>query len=311
MRPSEIAALLDERGFRPKRSLGQNFLLDPGLLRAVAEAGEVGAGDFVLEVGTGAGTLTAELAGRAAGVATIEVDPRIQGVAREVIARSPAGEAGLARVRFLAGDVLHGPSGLHPEVEAALTEAARAGRRVKCVSNFPYAVATPLLVRLLERSVVDGAFPLALAAGMVQREVAERLTASSIGKDYGVPSVLVQTLGRPEILRRVSPRAFWPPPKVESAVIRIVPGFAPGAPAPAAYPRFRDLVRAVFRYRRKTLRNALLRGLELPPEAVDDALRHTAIDPEARVEQLSVEALSALAAALERTRPGAEGPRSP
>lgn len=291
MKPGEIAALLAARGFQPKRALGQNFLLDPGLLRAVADAGEVAAGDLVLEVGTGAGTLTTELAGRGADVVTVEVDPRIQGLAREVM-----GEALAARVRFVAGDILEG--GLHPEVEAALKAAGDAGRRVKCVSSFPYSIATPLFVRLLERAVVERAFPLALIAGMVQREVAERLTAAAITKEYGVPSVLVQALARVEIERRVSPRAFWPPPKVESAVIRILPHAGP--PPFPHYARFRDLVRSVFQYRRKTLRNALLRGLQLAPAAADDALRRAGVAPTARVEELSVLTLAALAEATFR-----------
>ncbi len=298
MKPSEIAALLSERGFQPRRALGQNFLLDPSLLRAVADAGEVGPGDFVLEVGTGAGTLTAELARRAAAVATVEVDRRLQDVAREVIA-SIAGAEALGRVRFVAGDALAGEeftrfAALHPEVEAALAEAGGARLCVKCVSNFPYAIATPLIVRLLERSQVEGAWPLALVAGMVQREVAARLTARGISKEYGVPSALVQALARAEVLRRVSPRAFWPPPKVESAVVRIVPLASEERPV-ADYATFRDLVRAVFRFRRKTVRNALLLGLTLSPERADGALARAGVDPQTRVEGLSLKELTSLA----------------
>ena len=112
MRPSEIAALLEERGFRFRKSLGQNFLLDPNLLRAVADAGGVGPGDLVVEVGTGAGTFTAVLAGRAARVVTVELDPRLQEIAREV-----AGDPG--NVAWVEGDALEGPRGLHPAIEDA------------------------------------------------------------------------------------------------------------------------------------------------------------------------------------------------
>lgn len=252
----------------------------------------MGPDDFVLEVGTGAGTLTAELAARAARVATVELEADLQEIAREVIADSPAGEAGLARVRFIAGDALEGERGLHPEVEAALADAHAAGLCLKCVSNFPYSIATPLFVTLLERAVVERAWPLAIVAGMVQREVAERLTAKEIGKEYGVPSVLVQSLAKVAVDRRVSPRAFWPPPRVESAVIRIVPA---ERPAVADYARFRDVVRAVFQYRRKTIKNALQLGLGLPPERTEAALRGAGIEPDARVEALSVERLERLA----------------
>jgi 16S rRNA (adenine1518-N6/adenine1519-N6)-dimethyltransferase len=296
MKPSEIARLLEERGFRPRRSLGQNFLFDRSLLCAVADAGEVGPGDFVLEVGTGAGTLTAELARRAAAVATVETDPRIQEVAREVVA-SNAGEEGLSRVRFIGGDALAGETGLHPEVESALRGARERGLRAKCVSNFPYSIATPLFVRLLERSQVERAWDLDLVAGMVQREVAERLTARAISKEYGVPPALVQALARVELVRRVGPRAFSPPPKVESAVVRIVPRSEADRPT-ADYRSYRDLVRQVFRFRRKTVRNALLIGLEIPPAHADAALARAGVAPEARVESLSIERLAALAAAV-------------
>jgi 16S rRNA (adenine1518-N6/adenine1519-N6)-dimethyltransferase len=216
-------------------------------------------------------------------------------VAREVIGADPAGEAALGRVAFIAGDVLAGPAGLHPAVEDALRSAAVAGLRPKCVSNFPYSVATPLIVRLLERAQVERAFPLARIAGMLQREVAGRLTAREITKEYGAPSALVQSLAQVEIERRVSPRAFYPPPKVESAVVRIAPRADP--PDAAAYAALRDLVRAVFQYRRKTVRNALLRGLGLAPGRADDALRRAGVPAEARVEQLSASSLAALAAA--------------
>src|SRR5207237_3181058 len=125
---------------------------------------------------------------------------------------------------FVTGDVLDGPDGLHAEVVEALRAAAAAGLRPKCVSNFPYSVSTPLFVRLLERSQIDRAFPLHMIAGMVQREAAQRLTAQAITKEYGAPSVLVQALAKASLLRRVGPKAFHPPPKVDSAIIRIEPG---------------------------------------------------------------------------------------
>lgn len=290
MKPSEISALLQARGFIFKKSLGQNFLLDPNLLRAVADAGDVGPGDLVIEVGTGAGTLTTVLADRAAEVVTVELDQRIAEISREVIGDR-------ANVRHVAGDAIKGEHGLHPEIEAALASAAARGLTAKCVSNFPYNIATPLFLHLLERSVVDRAFPLALIAGTVQREVAERLTATEISKAYGVPSVLTQALAGVRIDRRIGPAAFFPRPKIESAVVRLDP--RPEANlAIRDYGQFRALVRAVFQYRRKTVKNAVERGLCLDGAAVEKALAELGIEPRSRVEALSLTTLAHLANAL-------------
>jgi 16S rRNA (adenine1518-N6/adenine1519-N6)-dimethyltransferase len=290
MKPSEITALLQSRGFVFRRSLGQNFLLDANLLRAVADAGDVGPGDLVVEVGTGAGTLTSVLASRAALVVTVEFDPRLGDIAREVTGAP-------ANVRFLSGDAVAGETGLHPGVEAALAEAGGRGLAAKVVSNFPYSIATPLILRLLERSVVDRAFPLARIAGTVQREVAERLTADAISKEYGVPSVLTQALAEVRIERRISAAAFFPRPKIESAIVQVYPKEAQALPV-RDYARFRDLVRAVFQYRRKTVKNALERGLGIDGAAAEKALEEASIDARSRVEALSLARLASLANAV-------------
>jgi 16S rRNA (adenine1518-N6/adenine1519-N6)-dimethyltransferase len=279
------------------------------LLRALAAAAGVSEADCVLEVGTGAGTLTRELLEAGAGrVVTVEVDRRLPPVAREVVGEEAEREG---RVRFVEGDVLAGKTGLHPGVVAEI-EAARADgfRSLKLVANLPYAVATPLIVLLLEP---DGpvrpprAPELALMAVTVQREVAERLAAERISKEYGVPSVLVQALARVEVLRWVGPKAFWPAPKVRSAMVRMVPLEVEHARvAPDRYPLFRALVRAAFQERRKTLRNSLRHAFPDLAEghdgAVDRALAAAGIDPEARVERLSVEAFVRLAEAVEGVR---------
>ncbi len=206
-----------------------------------------------------------------------------------------------ANVRYIAGDALgaaDAPLGLNPEVVAHLERAREAGLALKLVANLPYSIATPLIVRLLEADLA-GRLPFALLAATVQAEVAGRLTARAITKEYGAPSALVQALARAEVVRRVSRRAFFPPPRVESAMVLVVPRRPDDRFIdPVSYPRFRDLVRAVFQYRRKTVRNALARGLGLEPAVADRALRAAGVDPEARVESLAPAALAAVAAAL-------------
>ncbi|HVY60455.1 MAG TPA: rRNA adenine dimethyltransferase family protein, partial [Planctomycetota bacterium] len=223
----------------------------------------------------------------AAQVVTVEYDARLAEVAKEVV-----GER--ANVRYVAGDAVQGETGLHPGIEAALVEARERGLAGKVVSNFPYSIATPLILRLLERGVVERAFPLALVAGTVQREVADRLTAGAIGKEYGVPSLLTQALAEVRVERKISREAFFPRPKIESAVVQVYP-IAREKLAIRDYPRFRALVRAVFQYRRKTVKNALERGLNLDDAAAERALAEVGIDPRARVEVLSPAALASLA----------------
>ncbi len=188
--------------------------------------------------------------------------------------------------------MLAGPSGLHPEVLARL-----AGQRVRCISNFPYHVATPLIVRLLEAGLVEGRFRLEAIAGTLQREVAERLAAAPGDRRRGVASVLVQALARVEIRARLKPGAFWPPPKVESAIVRLTP-HAPsarvGAETPRRWRRFARFVRAVFPYRRKTVRNALRRAFEdAPADALLEAAR---VDGGMRIERVETADLARLAA---------------
>lgn len=215
---------------------------------------------------------------------------KIAAVAREVLGARE-------NVTLVLGDALLGETGLHPALEEALAAAGCAGAPAKVVANFPYSVATPLIVRLLERAVIDRAFPLARIAGMVQREAALRLTAAAITKAYGAPSVLAQALSSARIERRVGRMAFVPPPKVESAIVVIVPR-APGLFAPARWAAIRDLVRAAFQQRRKTIRNAILNVLGVAATRADAALAAAGIDPRARVEALSVEALVSLGTAL-------------
>ncbi len=303
MRPSEVVSLLAAHGVRTTRRLGQHFLLDQKTLESVASAGGVGATDCVLEVGTGPGTLTAVLAERAARVVSVEIDSRLRPVSAEVVGSR------VDRVRFLEGDVLAGEGGrLHPQVEAALAEAAREGFTIKCVSNFPYNIATPLFIRLLQRALVDRAFPLALIAGTVQLEVAERLRAQRIGKAYGAPSALVQALATVKQVRRIGRRSFFPPPRVESAVISICPLPETSRMSPADWPGFSSTVRAVFQYRRKTLRNAIRLGIGVPPETVESALRASGVAGEARIETLDVGALLSLSRALSVPRAPATDP---
>jgi 16S rRNA (adenine1518-N6/adenine1519-N6)-dimethyltransferase len=291
--PGALKRLFRARGFQTTRKLGQHLLLDAMILEGVADAGAPEPGDLVLEVGTGPGMLTRMLLRYGVEVLGVELDPRALALIRELLGDEE-------RLQLVEGDVLDGPRGLHPEVVARLARAGREGQRVLCISNFPYHIATPLIVRLLELGLVGGAFPLVRIAGTVQREVAERLAAGPADRRTGAASVLVQALSRIQVVRRLAPGAFWPPPKVESAVIRIdplPPGQRLAAGDPDSWGRFQALVRTVFRYRRKTLRNALRQGF--PGAPADRILEGTGLDGGARTESVCASDLARLSGASE------------
>jgi 16S rRNA (adenine1518-N6/adenine1519-N6)-dimethyltransferase len=244
---SFLKALFREHGLSPKKALGQNFLIDLNLLDFVAKAGEIGADDFVLEVGTGTGSLTSRIAQHAGAVLTVEIDPSFHQLAKEA-----SGEP--AHVRFFQGDVLKNKNTINPDVLAAIAEveANRATKQRKLIANLPYAVATPVISNLLmgdlewERMVV-----------MVQWEIADKMIASAGTKEYGALAILVQSLADVEILRKLPPDVFWPRPAVDSGIVRIWPRPEKRAAVPSVH-RFRAFLRDLYSHRRKNLRGGLV-----------------------------------------------------
>lgn len=229
----------------------------------------------MLEVGPGLGTLTEALAARAGAVTAIEVDHRLAEVLRTRL-------GALANVRIIEGDALHA------DLSALLDTP---GPR-KAVANLPYNIAAPVLLRLL-----DPVLAVVRLVVTVQREVAERVVARAGTPAYGRLSVAVQYRAAARIVSRVPPGAFLPAPDVESAVLLLVPHAQPPVAAGDAAFLFR-VVAAGFGHRRKTLANALARGLGLTPSAVEAACRSAGVDPRARAETLELEAFAALARAL-------------
>ena len=256
-----------------RRALGQHFLRDPAIARAIVDLVAPAANDLVVEIGPGEGALTGELARRAGHVVTIEVD-------RELAAG--------VRKRF-------------PEVEVVEADArawdyatltAPAGGRVLIVGNLPYSVSKPILMALMTaRAAIDE------MALMLQREVAERLAAAPGGKTYGSLSVFTQLSCDVRVALRVPPGAFRPPPKVESAVVHLVVREAPRVPVQDEG-RFYVVVRAAFAQRRKMLGNALASALGLPVEQVRAAAEADGIDPGRRAETLEIAEFARLAARL-------------
>ena len=276
--PIDVPALLRRSGLRPDKSLGQNFLIDQAALERVAAAAELGPGDTVLEIGPGLGSLTRLLAQRSGRVTAVELDGDLL---------APLGEtlAGFENVRLVQGDIL----ALDPAALAAGDGGELAAYVV--VANIPYYITSAVVRQLLECRRPPQRIVLTM-----QREVAERICAGP--GEMSLLAVSVQVYGQPRIAARIPAGAFYPPPKVDSAVIRVDRFERPQAPV-ELLPAFFQLARAGFSQKRKTLRNSLAGGLGWPAERAGALLAAAGIDAQRRAETLSVEEWTRLAGSLE------------
>jgi 16S rRNA (adenine1518-N6/adenine1519-N6)-dimethyltransferase len=295
-------ALLDRYGLRAKKSWGQNFLGDEGILDDIARLAAPGPGDLVVELGAGLGHLTARLLARGARVVAVERDRDMAAVLRgELGDRVLLLEADAARVEY--GRIARGatpaatPTGTATATTPTVTPTPiptatpTPTAKVAVVGNLPYHLTSPILFSLL-----DQVEHVSRAVFLVQREVAERLAARPGTHAWGILSVLLQREAEVSIERIVSPGAFVPPPKVDSAVVCAV--FRPPADAIADPTRFRRVVKAGFGQRRKTLGNALKAARLVEPDALARALEAAGIDPARRAETLAVAEWAVLDRAL-------------
>jgi len=271
-RPSQLA-LLRRHGIRPVKRRGQNFLVDGNLARAIA-ADVLALGDRVLELGAGGGALTTPLLDGGAVVTAVEVDRHLCALLAAELGDEP-------------GFVLQQDDLARLDWDAVL---AAAGPRPVVAGNLPYVLTSTVLFALAERHdrVAGGVF-------MVQREVAERITAAPGGRDYGVLAVVLGAVFAPAVVRTVPATVFWPQPEVESAVVRLTPreSWDPGA-----FAAFTATVKTLFGQRRKKLATQLRKHYGLDADAVRSVAAAARIDAEARPEQVDGAGWRRLAAAL-------------
>lgn len=284
-----LRRLFDAFGLEAKAKLGQNFLIDLNLLDLIVRVAELDKTDAVLEVGTGTGSLTAKLADAAGVVTTVEVDKSMQPVAKQIIGNRK-------NVAFVLGDCLAKKNELNPDMLAAWDAAAGAFgcTRRKLVANLPYVIATPLISNLLIAGL-----PVERMVVMVQWEIAERMRAEVGTKDYNALSVLIQSVADVEVVRKVLPTNFHPRPKVDSAIVKIVPNAEKRAKV-GDVPRFRAFLRDLYVHRRKNLRQALSgwpSGRKDKTE-VDAILKQLDIDGTIRSEALDIDQHLRLCAAF-------------
>jgi 16S rRNA (adenine1518-N6/adenine1519-N6)-dimethyltransferase len=254
----------------PKKALSQNFLVSRKAVEAIVTALAPAPGEIVVELGSGVGTLTGALLRAGARVIAVECD-------RDLVAVLQAEFRETRQLTIVEGDA------------ATFDPATLAGSRIAIVGNLPYAITGAILRNLCAR-----AGDISRAVIMVQREVRDRLVASPATPQYGALTVFVQARFEVATLFGVPASAFHPPPKVESAVVRLCPHAVPRAPETEA---FRAVVRAAFQARRKMLRNALLQAMSAAE--IDLALGAAGIDGRRRGETLSIEEFATLARALE------------
>ena len=279
----EARAALRESDLKPKKRLGQNFLVHQAVLDAIMRLVEPTHEDEILEIGPGLGSLTRRLVESGASrVWAVEIDPKLVAKLREGdLATRPS-------LQLIQGDILELP------LESILPE-----RKIKLVANLPYSISTPVLFRLFDLRERFSFFVL-----MVQREVAERIASAPGTKTYGALSVWAQIYGCIVAKVPVAPEAFFPRPKVRSMVLKIELRAEPLITADEI-PLMQGLVRAAFGQRRKTLLNNLSAWLRLPREEIKRMLRGQSIDPMRRGETLSVEEFIRLARSIQRYRPSA------
>jgi len=259
----QIQAVLGDLAAHPRHSLGQNFLIDGNLMRLVAEAGELSPAHFAIEVGPGTGSLTEELLSIGCPVLAVELDRILAQHLREHFADQPL-------FTLIEGDALAGKHALNAE----LLQQIKSHEHVRLVANLPYQIASPLVIEMLIAGVE-------LLAFTVQKEVGQRLKAG-VGHDlYGPLSVMAQLLSEVEILRTLPPQAFWPQPKIDSALVRMRRRDRLGENATP----FGAFLHRVFSYRRKMLRKAMLES-DVTEAIADAALSLAKIRPDCRPEKL-------------------------
>lgn len=268
-----VRTLLEQHGFHFSKKLGQNFLINPSVCPRIAEMGFAAPGYGVLEIGTGVGTLTQELAKRAEKVVAVEIDQRLIPIVKETV-------GDYSNLTVLNQDILKCDFN-------QLIQTYFSGLNVVVCANLPYYITAPILMYLLESNA-----PIQAITVMVQREVADKLTAAVGTREASALTVAVQYYGAVKRLFSVSRGSFLPAPNVDSAVIQIQLD-------PSNYEKvfdhekFFSIVKSGFSQRRKTMVNALSSGLFIPKEQIIQCLESLNIQSSVRIEQLTMEQLIA------------------
>lgn len=274
--PRTIRSIQEKFGFTFKKGLGQNFLTSQNVLEEIVDAAEIDSG--VIEVGPGFGVLTSELAKNSDKVVTIEIDERLIDVLEYTL-------ADYDNVKIVNADILK--LDLHKLIQEEF-----GNEKVSIAANLPYYITTPIITKLLEEKL-----PLKNIVVMVQKEVALRMAAKPSSKDYGAITVLCQYYTEPSVVTNVPASLFVPPPKVDSAVLRLKIRENPAVHVTDEKMFFR-VVKAAFSQRRKTLLNCLCSNFSFPKEEMSALLEGVGITPSRRGETLSLQEFADISDAI-------------
>lgn len=273
--PKSISQLLNQYGLKPQKGLGQNFLSDPAALNKIISAAEIESTDTVLEIGPGLGTLTRLLVQHAGRVLAVELDRNLVAVLEDIFAQEE-------KIELIQGDIL----------EVNLNELfTQPGYLV--VANIPYYITSALMRQLLEAKNAPKRIVLT-----IQKEVAERICAEA--GSLSLLALSVQVYGTPSIAGHIPAGAFYPAPKVDSAVVRVDLYPQPLIPF-ARLDDFFSLTKAGFSQKRKTLKNAISAGMHWEKEYTGSLLQAAGIDPQRRAQTLTLEEWGQVVAALNTT----------
>ncbi|EFI41593.1 16S rRNA (adenine(1518)-N(6)/adenine(1519)-N(6))-dimethyltransferase RsmA [Peptoniphilus sp. oral taxon 386] len=283
-KPARLIELLNKYGFRFSKSLGQNFLIDGNIVRKIVDSAEISSNDNVLEIGPGVGTLTEELCLRAKKVVSIEIDNHLKELLKESLPYE--------NVKIIFNDVLKTDL-------KKFTEQEFGGETFKVVANLPYYVTTPIISKLIEEDLNIESITV-----MIQKEVANRFSASPSTKDYGSLSVFIQFYSDVKYEFTVPKNVFMPKPNVDSAVVNLkIKKDLPDIDRDKLF----KVVRAAFSKRRKTLINALSSyGFNIDKNEILKALSISNIDEKRRAETLSSEEFIVLSINLPSINIGGE-----
>lgn len=274
--PRTIRNIADRFGFTFKKGLGQNFLTSQTVLEEIADAAEIEGG--VLEIGPGFGVLTQELSKHADKVVSVEIDERLNEVLEFTLSECD-------NVKIINSDVMK------TDLKQLISEEF-GDKKISVAANLPYYITTPIISRLLEEKL-----PVKNIVVMVQKEVAQRMCAREGTKDYGAITLLCRYYTEPSIVTTVPAGLFVPPPKVDSAVLKMRVLDKPSVTVKDEKIFFKT-VKAAFGQRRKTLMNCISNAFPIPKNELEELFAEVGIDPKRRGETLSIEEFAKLADAL-------------
>lgn len=276
--PTRTKEILEQNAFFFKKSLGQNFLIDVNTLEKLISTAGIDKESGVIEVGPGIGALTEQLAIHADNVVAFEIDQRLLPILKDTLKQYD-------NIRFIHQDILKA------DVQQAIQANFTPGQALHIVANLPYYITTPILMKLLQEKL-----PITSLTVMIQKEVAERMSAGPNSKSYGSLSIAVQYYTTASVVMHVPKTVFMPQPNVDSSVLKLTIRESPPVDVHDEG-FFFTVVQAVFAQRRKTLRNNLIRHFQmsLAKEKINERLEVSGIDGTRRGESLTMEEFAHLA----------------